>query len=204
MFSTYDNKCYCGADKKDIVSSLDIELARFFDEYLIWHHSGTAKLCAWVAVELDMCSQDRKTLVQASLLHDIGKLFIPHTYLTKRGMLSDEEMASIKNHALNGANFLLRNGFSDDIVLATKHHHERFDGKGYPDGLMGYNIPLYSRIISVADTLDAMISGRHYHKSKYSRFEIVKALENGTETQYDPWIVDIAIKYILKKERVYV
>jgi len=160
-------------------------------------------LCAWVAFELNMRSRDRKTLIQASLLHDIGKLFVPYDILVKKEALSDEEMESIKYHSFNGADFLLKNGFSDDIVLAVEHHHERFDGMGYPDGLMGYNIPLYSRIISVADTLDAMISGRHYHKSKYSHFEIIKALDNGAETQYDPQITDIAIKHILKKEKIY-
>jgi len=161
-------------------------------------------LCSWIAVEMDMCPQDRRTLIQAALLHDVGKLYVPHTILTKAGVLRDEEMAVVKNHALTGADFLLSIGFPDDIVLATKHHHEKLDGTGYPDGLRGYDIPLNSRIISVADTLDAMLSGRHYHKSKCSYFEIATTLEDGKGKYYDPQIAEIAIKYILKKERIYV
>ena len=199
-----NNECNCATSKNGIVASLDVWLARFFDEYLIWHHSGTAMLCSWIAVELDMCAQNKRVLIQASLLHDIGKLFVPHTILTKMEGLNDEEMAIMKNHAAVGADFLLSIGFSKDIVLTVKHHHERFDGAGYPDGLLGHDIPLYSRIISVADTLDAMLSGRHYHNSKYNQIEIAKALENGAGTQYDPQIVEIAVKYILKKERMYV
>ena len=199
-YCSCDHNCYicnCGASKNGSISSLDVWTAKFFDEYIVWHHSGTAKLCSWIALEMDMCVQDRKSLVQAALLHDIGKLFIPHIILTKMGILSDEEMAVMKTHSSAGADFLSNIGVPDDIVMATRHHHERFDGTGYPDGLSRYDIPLNSRIISVADTLDAMLSGRHYHISKYSHFEIVKVLENGAETQYDSQITDIAVKYIL-------
>jgi len=200
--SSNNGLCVCGASNNGIVSAFDAWMAKFFDEYLIWHHSGTANLCSYIAVELGMCSTDRRMLIQSALLHDIGKLFVSYRILSKMGVLSDEEMAILKNHSLSGADFLLRRGFSEDIVLSIKHHHERHDGTGYPDGLSGFDIPLNSRIISVADTLDAMLSGRHYHESKYDRTEIATALEDGKGKHFDPQIAEIALRYILKKENV--
>ena len=202
--SSNNGLCVCGASKNGIVSPFDAWMAKFFDEYLIWHHSGTANLCSYIAVELGMCSTDRRMLIQSALLHDIGKLFVPQYILTKDGVLNCEEMEVIKNHASAGADFLFKMEFSEDIVLSIKHHHERYDGTGYPDGLSGFDIPLNSRIISVADMLDAMLSGRHYHSSKYDRTEIATALEDGKGKHFDPQIAEIAIRYILKKECMYV
>ena len=199
--NTMRSYCSCNGG---IVSPFDVWMAKFFDEYLIWHHSGTANLCSYIGVELGMCSTDRRILVQSALLHDIGKLFVSYSILSKMEVLSDEEMAILKNHSLAGADYLFNIGFPADIVLVVKHHHERFNGTGYPDGLSDYDIPLYSRIISVADMLDAMLSGRHYHSSKYDRTEIATALEDGKGKHFDPQIAEIAIRYILKKECMYV
>jgi len=202
--SSDNGVCVCGASKNGVVSLFDAWMAKFFDEYLIWHHSGTANLCSYIAVEQGMCSTDRRMLIQSALLHDIGKLYVPQHILTKDGELNHEEMEMMKNHSSDGADFLFSVGFSEDIVLSIKHHHERYDGTGYPDGLSGFDIPLNSRIISVADMLDAMLSGRHYHSSKYDKIEIATALEDGKGKHFDPQIAEIAIRYILKKERMYV
>lgn len=120
--------------------------------------------------------------------------------MIKDGELSHEEMEIMKRHSSTGAKFLLNRGFSRDVVLTVKHHHEWFNGRGYPDGLNGTDIPLFSRILAVADTLDALISGRHYHKSKFSITEIIRVLENGKNLQYDPEIAETAKEFIVKKE----
>lgn len=198
--SCENGKCVCGIGNNGILGSFEAVLARFYDEYLIWHHSGTAKLCTWLAEKMDLDALNRRTLIQSALVHDIGKLFIPQNILIKDGELSHEEMEIMKKHSSTGAKFLLNRGFPDDVVLTVKHHHEWFNGMGYPDGLNGTDIPLLSRILAVADTLDALISGRHYHKSKFDYAEIIQVLENGKNLQYDPEISETAIEFILKKE----
>jgi putative nucleotidyltransferase with HDIG domain len=187
-----------GYDASDSINTFDIKLAKFYDEYLIWHQSGTAKLCALMAAQIGLNSVFRRKLIQAALVHDVGKLFILPHILMKDGELNHEEMALMKNHSVVGAEHLDKCGFTKDIVSVVCHHHERFDGAGYPSGIKGNFIPLKSRIITICDAMDAMMSGRHY-KPKLSTAQVVDELEKGADKQFDPYLVETATKLILKK-----
>lgn len=127
----------------------------------------------------------RASLSTAALLHDVGKITVPDHILLKPGSLSPEEFALMKHHAVAGAQILERIKLFRPSTEIVRHHHERFDGAGYPDGLKGEMIPLGARIFAVADTLDAMTSDRCYRKAlpyKAAREEI----ERCSGTQFDP------------------
>jgi len=129
----------------------------------------------------------------ASLLHDIGKIGVPESILNKQGPLTNEEFAVIKQHPVVGCNIL---GPITELAIAIKgvrHHHERFDGRGYPDGLKGKDIPLIAAIISVADAFDAMSSDRPYRKGL--SFDQARAeIEKNRGTQFDPDLADIFLQ----------
>ncbi|WP_281744325.1 HD-GYP domain-containing protein [Thermanaerovibrio acidaminovorans] len=106
-----------------------------------------------------------ETLSTAALLHDVGKVKVPEGVLLKGGVLNDHEKAMIQRHPVHSAEILSSEGFDPEVVEAVRHHHERFDGRGYPDGLSGNRIPLLSRIIALADSFDAMTSHRPYRRA---------------------------------------
>ncbi len=123
------------------------------------------------------------------LLHDIGKISIPDAILTKPGKLTSEEFNVIKSHAQEGYKILKDVKIQEDIAAGAHHHHERYDGTGYPDGLMGKDIPLVARIIAVADAFDAMSSTRSYRK-KLPLDYIAKEIETYAGTQFDPEVAN--------------
>lgn len=126
----------------------------------------------------------------ACLLHDIGKVNIPDTILTKAGKLTDEEYDIIKTHPVVGAEAIRDvEGIADNIDVIY-HHHERWDGKGYPDGLAGENIPLLARITAVADAFDAMTSSRSYRPALQFE-EAHQRILDGQGSQFDPQLIDI-------------
>ena len=122
---------------------------------------------------------DISDLWTSAILHDVGKIFIDSGLLKSSKKLDKEEMKILHSHSLKGYNFLKQTNLPDKILGAVKHHHERWDGKqtgeypGYPDGLKGFDIPLYARIIQVADAFDAMTSYRRYKKRKTTVFEAI-------------------------------
>jgi hypothetical protein len=120
-------------------------------------------------------------------LHDVGKIRIPDRILRKPGQLTIEERAIVEEHVVVGA-WMVSSVSSADVVSAVRHHHERWDGQGYPDGLAGTDIPLYSRMIAVADAYDAITSTRPYRVSS-GREHAVEILEKHAGTQFDPMIV---------------
>ena len=127
----------------------------------------------------------------SAILHDIGKLFIQDEILESPDKLNNLQYDHIKNHPVRGYNLLNALNIPDNIKLAVRHHHERWDGRndtafpGYPDGLSGESIPLYARIISLADTYDALISKRPY-KDPISIKEAISIIESNAGTQFDP------------------
>ena len=126
----------------------------------------------------------------SALLHDVGKIGIPDNILLKPGRLTDEEYKIIKSHAAKGGK-ILQNVSSLPIAAETaNYHHERFDGKGYPKGLKGTEIPEYARIVSIADAYDAMNSRRVYREA-LPREEIRRRLEEGKGSQFDPCYLEI-------------
>jgi putative nucleotidyltransferase with HDIG domain len=122
----------------------------------------------------------------ASLLHDIGKIGVPESVLNKPGKLTDEEWLIIKRHPEVGASIVsnIRGQGVDTIAGIVRHHHERFDGHGYPDGLQGENIPFLARVLAVADSYDAMTSRRSYRGS-LRKAKVLRELQNGCGSQFD-------------------
>jgi putative nucleotidyltransferase with HDIG domain len=125
----------------------------------------------------------------AAILHDIGKIGVRDAILLKQGGLNDEEFDKMKMHAHYGAEILGRIKQLKDVIPGVKDHHERVDGRGYPDGLRADAIPLSARIISVADTFDAMTTDRPYRKG-LSLEKAFEELRKGAGTQFDPAVVD--------------
>ena len=134
-------------------------------------------------------------LQQAYLLHDIGKVGIPESILLKRGKLTTEEFDEMKKHPEYGVEIMQPVAAFRHILPAMLHHHERFDGRGYPHGLAGEEIPLTARILCVADCFDAMTSDRPYRKGMPVADAVAELAKNKT-TQFDPRLVDIFLKVV--------
>ena len=124
------------------------------------------------------------------MFHDIGKIGVPDSILLKPGKLTDDEYSEIKNHPSIGVHILSNATIFKDILPIVKHHHERYDGFGYPGKLKGEDIPYFARIAALADTFDAMTSKRSYRDSL--PLDIVKAeIEKNKGTQFDPNLADV-------------
>ena len=143
--------------------------------------------------------KEQEHVYYAGLLHDVGKIRVPGNVINKPGKLTDEEYEQIKVHPVTSYH-ILKDIYDDkQIALGAKFHHERYDGKGYPNGLKGENIPEIARIIGVADTYDAMASNRSYRKALPQ--DIIRSeIEKGKGTQFDPKIADIMIQMIDEDE----
>ena len=131
-----------------------------------------------------------KTLRIGGLFHDIGKIGVPDSILLKEGKLSDNEYSEVKNHPSIGAHILSSASIFKDIIPIVKHHHERYDGHGYPSQLDGENIPYFARITSIADSFDAMTSKRAYRDSMPIE-KVISEFENCKGTQFDPKLTNI-------------
>ncbi|MEG1808160.1 MAG: HD-GYP domain-containing protein, partial [Cetobacterium sp.] len=153
-----------------------------------------------IAMNMGMSEQKCHEVSQIASLHDVGKIGVPDAILKKRDALSDEEYKIMKTHTTLGANILKGFNIIDEIELGALYHHERYDGKGYPVGLKGEEIPLIARIICVADAFDAMISNRCYHQGQDIN-EIKKVFKKCSGSQFDPKIVDIFLNIIENKEK---
>lgn len=129
------------------------------------------------------------------LLHDVGKVGVPETVINKRGRLTDAEYESIKHHPVAGAEILTMVSEMPKLVTGARWHHERYDGKGYPDGLQGENIPEEARIIAVADAYDAMTSNRSYREI-LPQEQVKSELEKGMGMQFDEKFARIMLAMI--------
>ena len=160
---------------------------------------GHSERVAFVAIELaKKLSIDARTLERlriGALLHDIGKIGVPESILLKAGKLTDEEFDIIKKHPAAGETILKPIGFLADILPIVRHHHERYDGRGYPDGLAGEDFPLLARIVQVADTFDAMTSNRPYRDSLAEK-TVIKEFKKCSASQFDPAIVEAFLEII--------
>lgn len=141
-------------------------------------------------------------LVMSSLLHDIGKIDIPLFVLNKSGPLTQEEFNLILKHPQLGAKIVKGMGYCDEITIAILHHHERWDGNGYPHGLKGSKIPLYSRIIAIVDAFDAMLTDRPY-RCALSKDKAINELITNAGAQFDPSIVEDFLRAIKKKNNLW-
>ncbi len=152
-----------------------------------------------LAQDLHLSDRDIENIEYTALLHDIGKIGIDDRILGKNGRLSSEEYKKIKEHPIMGAKIIEPVDFLKNSYQAIYHHHERYNGNGYPDRLKSENIPILARIIAVADAYDAMGSDRPYRK-KLSKEKILKEFTEQSGKQFDPQIVN-ALMLILKRGR---
>ncbi len=159
------------------------------DSYTRGHSDRVSYYSVMIGKQLGLSEEDLDTLKQGALFHDVGKIGIPDAILQKPGKLTDDEYDDIKNHPSIGAKILGPAKIFEPLIPMVLHHHERYDGRGYPGGLKGEEIPYFARIVCVADSFDAMTSDRAYRP----RFTVVKALEEMESckgTQFDPEMVD--------------
>lgn len=159
------------------------------------HSQRVSDYSVMLARELGFSEDECENLRKAALLHDIGKIAIPDRVLNKPGRLDDEEYATMKNHVKYGADILKDFTLVDHVEEGARYHHERYDGTGYLEGLKGEDIPLYGRIIAVADAFDAMTANRVYRK-KQSFDYVLSEIEKGRGTQFDPEIADALLRLI--------
>ena len=134
------------------------------DAYTAGHSRRVRHISLAIGAELGLAAIELEVLAQAALLHDIGKIAIPDAILLKPGRLTPEEWQVMQTHSQEGAQIIERLGFLDAAVPVIRHHHERLDGSGYPDGLRGAEIPLLARIVHVADAFDSMVTDRVYRQ----------------------------------------
>ncbi|OLO40681.1 hypothetical protein BTR23_04170 [Alkalihalophilus pseudofirmus] len=171
---------------KGIIATLELK-----DPYTRGHSERVADYGVTLAKELGKFKNDElKTFYHVCLLHDIGKIQIPDTILTKPSRLTEEEYEIIKTHPAVGAEAIKHvEGIASHIDI-VRYHHERWDGKGYPEQLKGENIPLLSRVTAIADAFDAMTSSRSY-RSALSVEEAYQRIMDGKGTQFDPNLVEL-------------
>lgn len=165
------------------------------DKYTIGHSNRVAAYAVEIGRRYGLDKEQLEQLHYSALLHDIGKIGIPDSILKKPGKLTDEEYEQIKQHPAIGGEILKDFTLVPWITAGTKYHHERYDGKGYNEGLKGEEIPLYARIISVADSYDSMSSGRVY-RPPLPEDVIIQELEKGKGTQFDAKFADIMIQML--------
>jgi len=170
------------------------------DKYTAGHSRRVQQLALAMGRELGLSQAELDLLGHAALFHDIGKLAIPDAILLKPASLSLEEWDLMQRHADEGARIIDRLGFLNDAVPAIRHHHERFDGTGYPEGLAGEEIPLGARIIHVADALDSMLTTRIYRAARPAP-EALEELRRASGTQFCPRCV-AALERILPLEGI--
>jgi diguanylate cyclase (GGDEF)-like protein/putative nucleotidyltransferase with HDIG domain/PAS domain S-box-containing protein len=169
------------------------------DSYTKEHSQNVAAYAVAIAKALGLSEKDVEIIKYASLLHDIGKISISHEILSKTTPLSKEEYHLLQRHPVVGVTILKDIKFLEKEIPIILHHHERFDGKGYPQGLMGREIPLGARIVAIADAYDAMTCGREY-KSKLDMASAIAELKAGSGTQFAPDIVECFVELLEKKE----
>jgi putative nucleotidyltransferase with HDIG domain len=155
------------------------------DAYTAGHSRRVQQLALAIGRELGLSQAELELLGHAALFHDIGKLGIPDAILLKPSGLTDDEWVIMASHAEEGASIINRLGFLSDAVPAIRHHHERFDGQGYPEGLGGEDIPLGARIIHVADAFDSMLTTRVYRPARPAAEALVE-LRTNAGTQFCP------------------
>jgi putative nucleotidyltransferase with HDIG domain len=155
------------------------------DSYTAGHSRRVQQLALAIGRELGLSQAELDVLGHAALFHDIGKLAIPDAILLKPASLTSDEWALMQRHADEGARIIDRLGFLGDAVPAIRHHHERFDGTGYPERLSGEEIPLGARIIHVADALDSMLTTRIYRAARPPA-EALAELKRSSGSQFCP------------------
>jgi hypothetical protein len=168
------------------------------DFYTRGHSDRVSRGSVMIAQEIGMRGERVEAIRYAGMLHDVGKLGVPTKVLQKTGKLTEEEYAAIQLHPMRGLDIVREIGFLDEALAGIMHHHERIDGRGYPMGLAGDEIPEFARVLAVADAFDSMTSNRSYRGARPVA-EAIEELRKWSGTQFDPAFVD-AFVAALKRE----
>ncbi|MDD5669580.1 MAG: HD-GYP domain-containing protein, partial [Candidatus Omnitrophica bacterium] len=169
------------------------------DPYSRGHSDRVALYAEKIAMEMEYSPSEVALVRKAALLHDIGNLGVDKSILDKTTPLTPEEIKIIQEHPVVGENILKPIVFDKEILPIVRSHHERFDGKGYPDKLKAKDINIFAQIISVADAYDAMISPRPYHPV-ITREQAIMELKKGSGSQFNPWIVRNMLKILYSEQ----
>lgn len=169
------------------------------DHYTGEHVENTVRFAMGVAKELNLPKEDVELIKQAAMLHDLGKIGISENILLKKGKLNKKEFDEIKKHPQIGADIIRPIQFFHDLIPFIFYHHERWDGKGYPTGIKGEDIPLGARVIAIADVYQALISDRPYHKA-FSKTAAIDIIKKSSGAQFDPRVVSAFLR-VVKKEK---
>lgn len=172
-------------------------------DLLTGNHSGrVSHLAALLAAQLDLDRPDRLLVAHAGVVHDLGKLGIDPRILSKPGPLTTDERAEIERHPIIGSEMLL--SISPDLApmaAGVRAHHERWDGRGYPDGLAGSEIPVFGRVLGVVDVYDALTHPRSYRRTVFSAAKARSYLEEHAGTQFEPECVHATMDILRAAER---
>lgn len=196
MLQKIDRLCLPSASRRDLESILVRQVTRELDRLLPWqagHGQETAAIALQVGRALHLTDEDLHQLTLASLLHDIGILMLPPCLQTRREWLEPDSYVTIQNHPRLGAMLIEPCSFLRDATVMIAHHHERWDGSGYPYGLRGKFIPLGARILAVADAFEAIQVPHAYDRSHRDRIAL-RILRVASGTQFDPRIVETLIE----------
>ncbi len=166
------------------------------DEYTRGHSERVAGLAQRLALAAGLGIAEAKTIAEAGLLHDLGKIGVPEHILRKQGPLTDEEWIAMRRHPLTGAQIVAPLEFFADAALIVRHHHERHDGSGYPDGLKGDGIPVGARIVAIADVYDALTSERPYRR-KLARAEAVQIMRDDAGLTLEPRLTELFLDLVI-------
>lgn len=188
----------------DLITSIKtlISVINAKDKYTYAHVERVVVYCRMLADKLKLSEEDKKTLIYGAYMHDIGKMSIAKDILIKKMPLTSEEWEELKLHPANGVEIIKPVKSLENIMPLILYHHERYDGKGYPDNLKGKDIPYLVRILTVVDSFDAMTSNRPYNKRKTYK-EAIDELKRCSDSQFDPAIVEAFVE-IIKENKEFV
>jgi putative nucleotidyltransferase with HDIG domain len=188
-------KCYKGT-----VTALNLTIDAK-DHYTYNHSNRVVELSSALARGLGLSDNIREKIEHAAAIHDIGKIGVDEKILNKAGRLTPEEYEGMKKHPEIGAKIVESVPFLEEAVPVIFYHHERFDGKGYPEGLKANEIPLSARVVMVADAIDSMMHSRPY-RSSLPLQKVIRELTENSGTQFDPVVVDVILSGVVPLQQV--